>query len=202
AGGRPRKHRAPPQPAEGPPSQGPKPAAVPAAETPPVPCVGPLGARCVPAPRASAKSRPSMAKMSDRGTRSDRSEAASDVTTMPPFGPDRREDGRTGKESEGGWAKDDERRREHNDNFGRRQHHDWWRHRSAEERANRRGCDCRRRRSCDNGWRDACDGWRANIRNSRDNRRWCRVDGRGHNDQRWGDDNTDRGTDQEATPGP
>jgi hypothetical protein len=63
-----------------------------------------------------------MAKMSDRGTRSDRREAASHVITMPPFGPDRRErqHGRTDKESEGGRAEDDERRRERNDDFGRR----------------------------------------------------------------------------------
>src|SRR5215471_4768954 len=94
-------------------------ATVPAAEAPPVPCVGPMG---MPAPMHSGKSSPSMAEMSDRRTRSDGREAASHVTAMPPFGPDRREgqDGRTDKKRERGWAEDDEGRCQCNDDLGRR----------------------------------------------------------------------------------
>ena len=97
-------------------------ATVPAAEAPSAPRVAPVGVRCVPAPSRSTKSSPGMVEMSDRRTRSDAGEAASHVTTMPPFGPDRREGqgGRTDKKREGGWAGDDERRCHCNDDLGRR----------------------------------------------------------------------------------
>jgi len=100
-------------------------ATVTAAEVPSVPCVAPVGVRCMPAPRRSSKSSPGMAEMSDRRTRSDGREGATDVTTMPPFGPDRREgqDGRTDKEREGGSAEDDEGWCYGNDDFGWRQDH-------------------------------------------------------------------------------
>ena len=95
-------------------------ATAPAAEAPPVPCVGPMG--CGPAPMHSGKSDPGMAKMSDRRTRSDSREAAIHVTTVPPFGADRREgqDRRTDKEREGGRAENDEGWCHCNDDFGRR----------------------------------------------------------------------------------
>ena len=102
-------------------------ATVPAAEAPSVPCGAPLGVRCTPAASRSGKSRPGMAEMGDRRTRSDRRERTAHVTAMPPFGSDRREgeEGRTDKKREGGWAEDDEGRCHRHDDFGRRQDHDW-----------------------------------------------------------------------------
>ena len=94
-------------------------ATVTAAEAPSLPCVAPVGVRCMPAPRRSS---PGMAELSDCRTRSKAREGTTRETAMPPFGPDRREgqDGRTDKESEGGRAEDDEGRCYSDDDFGRR----------------------------------------------------------------------------------